>query len=92
VATPTDVTSLPGIIAVDLGDATELRGPATLAFDDAGRLVSLQISARNTKLDVHDLIVDTLITIRYPDRRPELPRPEPAYVAPAPDPDDETER
>jgi hypothetical protein len=91
-AATTTVTALPGIIAVDLADATELLGPARLGFDGTGRLVSLTISARNTNLEIHDLVIDTLITIRYPDRAAELPRPEPAYVEPTPDPDGETER
>ena len=85
----TTVDDLPGIIAIDLAAATELLAPARLSFDDAGRLVSLTIVARNTNLEIHDLVVETLITFRYPDRPPELPRPEPAYVAPAPAADEE---
>jgi hypothetical protein len=81
--------TLPGIIAADLEAATELLGPARLAFDEAGRLIGLTVTARNTHLDVHDLVVETHITFRYPDVRPELPKPEPAYVAPTPGADEE---
>lgn len=77
------VADIPGIIAVDLADATEMREPAELAFDDTGRLVGLRILARNTHLDRHDLLVETVITFGYPDTAPELPKPEPVWVAPA---------
>lgn len=79
----TRVADIPGIIAVDLAGSTELRGPAELAFDELGRLVGLRIVARNTNLEAYDLLVDTVITFGYPDAVPDLPRPEPAYVAPA---------
>ena len=78
------VADIPGIIAVDLADATELRGPAELAFDEAGRLVGLRILARNTHLDVHDLLVETIITVAYPATAPELPTAEPRWTPPAP--------
>ena len=86
-AAETVAIDLPGVIAIDLVAATELRGPAELRFDAGGRLVGLRVLARNTNLEVHDLLVETVMTLRYPDQRPELPRPEPAYVAPSPDPD-----
>ena len=78
------VADIPGIIAVDLAEATELRGPAELAFDGAGRLVGLRILARNTHLDVHDLLVETIITVGYPATAPELPTAEPRWTPPAP--------
>lgn len=71
--------SLPGIIAVDLVESTELAGPAELLFDESGRLVSLLVRARNTRLDTYDLVVETYITLRYPDHAPGLPKPEPVY-------------
>jgi hypothetical protein len=83
--------AIPGIIAVDLETATELLGPARLAFDDAGRLIGLTVTARNTHFDLHDLVIETHITFRYPDARPELPKPEPLYVAPVPDADAKAE-
>lgn len=91
-AAAADAEALPGIVAIDLAAVTELVAPVELRFDDAGRLVGLTVLARNTNLDVHDLRVETVITLRYPGSPPELPRPEPTYVAPAPDPDGATER
>jgi hypothetical protein len=79
----TTVAELPGIIAVDLASATELREPAELAFDEGGRLVGLRVLARNTHLDRYDLLVETVITFGYPGQAPELPRPEPAWTPPA---------
>jgi len=84
----TTADAVPGIIAVDLAAHTELRGPVQMRFDEAGRLVGLTVIARNTLLDVHDLVVETYLTIRYPERAPELPRPEPVYVEPTPIPDE----
>jgi hypothetical protein len=75
----TKVDDIPGIIAVDLADATELRGPAELAFDDAGRLVGLRVLARNTHLETYDLLIETVITFAYPISTPELPKPEPVW-------------
>jgi hypothetical protein len=80
----TTVADIPGIIAVDLAEATEITTPAKFAFDDAGRLVTITILARNTLLEVHDLLVETVITFRYPTDPPDLPKPEPTYVEPAP--------
>jgi hypothetical protein len=80
----TVVADIPGIIAVDLAEATEITTPAKFAFDDAGRLVTITILARNTLLEVHDLLVETVITFRYPTEPPDLPVPEPSYVEPAP--------
>jgi hypothetical protein len=77
------VADMPGIIAVDLAASTELREPTELAFDDAGRLVGLIVSARNTNLADFDLMIVTTISLGYPGQAPELPRPEPVYVAPA---------
>lgn len=85
----TTPATVPGIIAADLAAATELLGPARLAFDEAGRLIGLTVLARNTNLGIHDLVVETHITFRYPGTRPELPKPEPAYVAPTPGSDEE---
>jgi hypothetical protein len=80
----TSVADLPGIIAVDLAEATEINRPAELAFDDAGRLVGLRVIARNTYVDDHDLLVDTIITFGYPDAAPALPDAQPSWV-PTPD-------
>jgi hypothetical protein len=85
------VADIPGIIAVDLADATELTAPVALRFDDAGRLVGLTVLARNTRLVDADLLVETDITLAYPERAPALPEPEPRWVEPSPDPDGEAE-
>jgi hypothetical protein len=81
------VADLPGIIAVDLAEATELIEPVTLAFDADGRLIGLRAVARNIHFTAHDLLVTTVITFAYPDRAPALPEPEPTYVAPSVVPD-----
>ena len=85
-ATRAQAPDLPGIIAPDLVDFTELLAPVELRFDEGGRLVGLTILARNTHLDVHDLVVETVITLRYPAGPAELPVPEPRYVEPSLDP------
>jgi hypothetical protein len=74
--------NLPGVLAPDLGAATELTKPTDFELDDAGRLVALTIVARNTKMEVYDLIVKTVMTFRYPDAPPPLPAPLPAYAGP----------
>jgi hypothetical protein len=76
------VADMPGIVAVDLADATELREPAELAFDDRGRLIGLRVLARNTHVDRYDLLVETVITFGYPESAPALPKPEPRWVEP----------
>jgi hypothetical protein len=78
----TKVADIPGIIAVDLAGATELRGPAELAFDADGRLIGMRVLARNTHLDNHDLLIETVITFGYPATAPDLPKAEPTWVAP----------
>jgi hypothetical protein len=77
------VVNVPAVVATDLAPATELIKPTDFGLDDAGRLVALTILARNTNMDVYDLVVKTVVTLRYPDTAPTLPEPLPAYVAPA---------
>ena len=77
------VANVPGVLAPDLAAATRLTRPTDFALDDAGRLVSLTIFARNANMELYDLVVKTVITFRYPDTSPPLPEPLPAYVAPA---------
>lgn len=91
-ATTASAALLPGIIATDLAADTELLDPVELRFDDAGRLVAISASARNLRMTDYDLVVDTLITFRYPTGPPPLPRPEPRYVEPAPADDAEPVR
>ncbi len=82
------VADLPGIIAVDLTDATELIEPVHLAFDADGRLIGLHAVARNIHFEAHDLLISTVITFAYPDQAQGLPRPDPVYAAPAVIPDE----
>jgi len=77
------VANLPALIAPDLTGATELRGRSEFELDAAGRLVSLTVVARNTRMEQYDLVLRTVITFRYPDTPSVLPDPVPAYVAPA---------
>jgi hypothetical protein len=81
------VDDLPGIIAVDLAEATELIEPVSLAFDADGRLIGLKAVARNIHVETHDLVITTVITFEYPERAPALPKPEPRHVEPSPAPD-----
>lgn len=59
------VADIPGVIAVDGADFTELTKPVAMTFDDAGRLVGLLVTARNTTVDAYDLVVVTEITLHY---------------------------
>lgn len=87
-----EVRNVPGVIAADLAPATELLGPTAFGLDDAGRLVSLTITARNTNMEGYDLVVSTVVTLRYPDTPPPLPEPLPAWQAPVPASDGEPVR
>jgi hypothetical protein len=77
------VADLPGIIAVDGAEFTELTEPVTFTFDAAGRLSGIRAVARNTNLEGVDLIVVTEIAIAYDTVPVDLPDPVPAH----PDPD-----
>ena len=79
------VANLPALIAPDLTAATELRGRSGFELDAAGRLVSLTVTARNTRMEQYDLMLRTVITFRYLDTPPRLPEPVPAWVASASD-------
>ena len=79
-ATAADV---PGIVAVDGASFTELTGPIEFSLDAQGRLAQLHLIARNTNLDVYDLLVDTTITFGYPSAAPDLPAPSPVRPASA---------
>lgn len=77
------VADIPGIVAVDGASFTELTGPIEFSLDAQGRLAQLHVVARNTNLDVYDLLVDTTITFGYPSAAPDLPVPSPARPASA---------
>ena len=55
----------PGVIAADGAAFTEKTFGVELRFDDAGRLVQLEASARNLNQETYDLIVTTVVTISY---------------------------
>jgi hypothetical protein len=91
VSAEAEVADIPGVIAVDLAEFTDLTAPVELAFDEAGRLVELTVVARNTKLEGDDLIVTTVISLDYPLLEPGLPEPDPVVATPSPASDDEGE-
>jgi hypothetical protein len=74
------VDDIPGVVAVDGAPFTELAGPIDMTFDEAGRLVGLVVTARNTNATRSDLVVVTEITLRYDDVPTSLPKAEPAYA------------
>ncbi|MBA2721227.1 MAG: hypothetical protein H0U52_18590 [Chloroflexi bacterium] len=77
------VADIPGVVAADGAPFTELVAPLDFAFDDQGRLAQVHVLARNTNLDVYDLLIDTTITFAYPDQAAPLPEPVPARPASA---------
>lgn len=77
------VADIPGVVAADGAPFTELVGPAEFSVDAEGRLAQVHIVARNTNLDVYDLLVDTTISFAYPDQAGPLPEPVPARPASA---------
>lgn len=77
------VADIPGVIAADGAPFTELVAPLDFAFDAEGRLAQVHVLARNTNLDVYDLLVDTTISFAYPDQAAPLPEPVPARPASA---------
>jgi hypothetical protein len=71
---------IPGVVAADGLSYTELKAPIEFSFDGQGRLVGIHVIALNTNLKDFDLVVDTVITIRYHDIGG-LPAPDPTFVA-----------
>lgn len=76
----TTVNDIPGVIAVDGAEFTEITGPVGMTFDAAGRLVGLLVTARNTAVEAHDFVVVTEITLSYDDIPQVLPLPEPLWT------------
>jgi hypothetical protein len=70
----------PGVVAADGVEYTKLVAPIEFGFDELGRLLRIHAVALNTNLDKYDLVVDTVITIRY-DWVGNLPQPEPRLEA-----------
>jgi hypothetical protein len=77
-AKPADI---PGVIAADGLAFTRLTGPIAYGFDDAGRVVRISVSALNTNMVDHDLVIETTITIAY-DKVTALPPASPGRVDP----------
>jgi hypothetical protein len=77
------VADIPGVIAADGKRFTELVAPLEFALDEQGRVAQVHVVARNTNLDVYDLIVDTTITFAYPGQAAPLPEPVPVRPASA---------
>ena len=75
-----EVAAIPGVIAVDGAEFTELTEPVAMTFDAAGRLVGLVVTARNTTVEAYDLVVVTEITLHYDDIPQVIPLPEPAWT------------
>lgn len=73
------MADIPGVVAADGLAYTKLTAPVEFGFDDLGRLVQIHVIALNTTLTEFDLVVDTLITIRYDDVGA-LPQPDPTFV------------
>jgi hypothetical protein len=79
-----DKGDIPGLVAADGEPYTKLTAPVEFGFDALGRLVRIHAVALNTNLEEFDLVVDTVISIRY-DGVGDLPQPAPTWVpAPAP--------
>lgn len=74
-----DKADFPGVVAADGVAYTELVAPIEFGFDDLGRLVWIHAVAHNTNLTEYDLVVDTVIAIRY-DGVGDLPQPEPRWA------------
>jgi hypothetical protein len=55
----------PGVIAADGAAFTEKTFPLDCRFDDQGRLVRLEASARSLNEDTYDLVTTTVVTISY---------------------------
>jgi hypothetical protein len=71
---------IPGLVAADGLAFTELTDKLRYGFDDAGRLVSIGATARNTNLVDFDLVIETRIRLAY-DAVGDLPEPKPALPA-----------
>ncbi len=77
-----EIAKAPGLMAIDAASFTVLAAPLSFALDDQGRLVEIRAVMRNTRSEVFELLVETIITIRYPETAPILPAPAPLYVEP----------
>lgn len=68
--------SFPGVIAADGASFTDPSFDVECWFDDQGRLIRLEASARNLHQTTFDLVAETVVTLTYgPPGDPPLPDP-----------------
>jgi hypothetical protein len=70
---------IPGLVAAKGEAYTELTSPIEFAFDDQGRLARIHAVALNTTMTDFDLVVDTIIVLRYDIPAGPLPDPVPTW-------------
>ena len=85
----TKADDYPGVVASDGKDFTDPTFEVRCWFDDAGRLVRLEASARNLNQTTYDLVAETVVTFGY-GATGEPPDPTPT-MAPEPRPTSEPE-
>ena len=69
---------MPGLVAAKGAAYTRLTAPIEYGFDERGRLARIHAVALNTTMTEFDLVVDTVIVLRYDDPPP-LPEPVPTW-------------
>jgi hypothetical protein len=69
----------PGLVAAKGKAYTDLIAPIEFAFDDQGRLARIHAVALNTTMTDFDLVVDTVIVLRYDVDPGPLPEPVPTW-------------
>lgn len=70
---------VPGLVAAKGEAYTDLIAPIEFAFDDQGRLARIHAVALNTTMTDFDLVVDTVIVLRYDVDPGPLPDPVPTW-------------
>jgi hypothetical protein len=71
---------IPGLVVAGGVDSTRLTAPIEFGFDSLGRLARIHALALNTTMTDYDLVVDTVIAIRYDQDVGSLPEPAPTWV------------
>lgn len=77
------VADAPGLMGIDAEAFTEFVGPIDFAIDGTGKLAELHVVMRNTRQEVFDLLVDTVVTFDFGQPGP-LPEPVPGWSPPPP--------
>jgi hypothetical protein len=70
---------IPGLVAAKGVAYTDLIAPIEFALDEQGRLARIHAVALNTTMTDFDLVVDTVIVLRYDDAPGPLPDPVPTW-------------